>query len=363
MQAQRLLSDSDAGSPALYRAAATSSAARPSSSAWALRRSALAGFIALLVLPVLTAAPAVAQMASASYPSRPVKLVATYPPGGSSDLMARILAQKLAELWGQQVIVDNRAGAAGSIGMEYAARQPPDGYSFVIGNLGPAAVNPLISRLSYDVARDFLPVSMICTGPNILVVNSASSMKTLQDVLAEARTRPGTLNFGSGGAGSLAHLGGEMLKREAGIDITHVPYTGGVLSVNDLLAGQVQLVFSDALPVMQHIRAGRLRAIGTTGAQRSPLAPDIPTFAEQGMTGLVATNWWGALLPAGTPSAIADRLHDDLVRALATAEVREKFALLGVEAVSSTPDAFKAFMQAETMRYARLVKEVAIRGE
>jgi tripartite-type tricarboxylate transporter receptor subunit TctC len=292
-----------------------------------------------------------------------VKLVATYPPGGSSDLMARVLAQKLAEIWGQQVIVDNRPGAAGSIGMEYAAHQPADGYAFVIGNLGPAAVNPLISKVSYDVLRDFIPVSMICTGPNILVVNSNSTMKTVADVVAAAKAAPGTLNFGSGGTGSLAHLGGELLRREAGIDITHVPYKGGVLSVQDLLAGQVQLVFSDALPVMQHIRAGRLRAIAMTGAQRSPLAPEIPTFAEQGMGGLVAVNWWGALLPAGTPRPIVERFRTDLVRALGTPEVREKFANLGVEAVSSTADEFKAHIQAEMNRWGRLVREAGIKGE
>ncbi len=313
--------------------------------------------------PAYSQTGAASTAAASSYPSRPVKLVATYPPGGSSDLMARILAQKLTELWGQQVIVDNRAGAAGSIGMEYAAHQPADGYSFVIGNLGPAAVNPLITPVAYEVARDFIAVSMICTGPNILVVNSQSSMKTVQDVLAEARAHPGTLNFGSGGTGSLAHLGGELLKREASIQITHVPYKGGVLSVNDLLAGQVQLVFSDALPVMQHIRGGRLRAIGITASQRSALAPEIPTFVEQGLTGLVATNWGGALLPAGTPATIVERLHDGLVRALATADVREKFALLGVEPGSSSPEAFKAFIQSEAARYGKLVKEAGIRGE
>jgi tripartite-type tricarboxylate transporter receptor subunit TctC len=298
-----------------------------------------------------------------SYPTKPVRLIATYPPGGSSDLMARILAQKLSDLWGQQVLVDNKPGAAGSIGMEYAAHQPPDGYAFVIGNLGPVAVNPLISKVPYEVPRDFIAVTLICTGPNILVVNSSSPMRSLQDVIATAKTSPGTLNFGSGGTGSLAHLAGEMLKRLAQIDIIHVPYKGGVLSVNDLMAGQVQLVFSDALPVMQPIRARRLRAIAMTGARRSPLAPDIPTFVELGYPGLIAVNWWGALLPAGTPRPIVDKLHDDLGKALATGEVREKFAGLGVEAASSTEEEFRAHIQSEMVKYGKLVQEAGIHAD
>lgn len=298
-----------------------------------------------------------------TYPSKPVRLIATYPPGGSSDLMARVLAQKLTEIWGQQVIVESKPGAAGSIGLEFAARQPADGYTFVIGNLGPTAVNPLITKVPYDIQKDFIPVSMIATGPNILVVNPASPVKSVQDVIALAKAKPGQLNFGSGGSGSLAHLGGEMMKRLAGIEMVHVPYKGGILAVNDLLAGQVQLVFSDALPVMQYIRAGRLRPIAITSAARSPLVPDIPTFVEQGMPGLVAVNWWGVLLPAGTPRPIVDKLNADLVQALASADVKEKFAGLGVESVSSTPEQFGEFIRAETAKYAKLVKEANIRGE
>jgi len=313
----------------------------------------------LSVCTLLAAAPTEAQ----SYPSKPVRLIATYPPGGSSDLMARILARRLSEMWSQQVLVENKPGAAGSIGMEYAAHQPADGYAFVIGNLGPVAVNPLISRVPYDVLRDFVPVSMICTGPNILVVNASSPLRSLQDVVSAAREKPGALNFGSGGTGSLAHLAGEMLKRMARVDITHVPYKGGVLSVNDLMAGQVQMVFSDALPVMQPIRAGRLRAIAMTGSRRSPLIPDIPTFVELGYPDLVAVNWWGALLPAGTPGPVAQRLRDALVTALATGEVKERFAELGVEALSSTPEEFRARIESEMAKYGKLVREAGIQAE
>ena len=298
-----------------------------------------------------------------TYPSKPVWLIVTYPPAGSSDLMGRILGQKLAELWGQPVIVENKPGAAGSIGMDYAAHQPPDGYSFLIGNLGPVTVNPLLSKVPYDVERDFVPVSLIATGPNVLVVNPKTPVKNLGELIAYARANPGKLNFGSGGPGSVAHLSGEMLKSLAHVDIVHVPYKGGILSVNDLIAGHVQMVFSDALPVMQHIRAGTLRALAITSPERSPLVPDVPTCVESGVPGLVAVNWWGVLLPAGTPKAIADKFYADLVKVMHDPDVKEKFAQLGVEAVSSTTEQFAAYMRAETAKYAKLVKEANIHAE
>jgi tripartite-type tricarboxylate transporter receptor subunit TctC len=298
-----------------------------------------------------------------TYAAKPVRLIVTYPPAGSSDLMGRILAQKLAELWGQPVIVENKPGAGGSIGMDYAARQPPDGYSFVIGNLGPVVVNPLLSKVPFDVEHDFVPVSLIATGPNVLVVNPKTPAKTLGELIAYARANPGKLNFGSGGPGSVAHLGGEMLKNLAHIDIVHVPYKGGILSVNDLIAGHVQMVFSDALPVMQHIRAGTLRALAITSPERSPLVPDVPTCVESGVPGLVAVNWWGVLLPAGTPKAIADKFHSDLVKVLNDPDVKEKFAQLGVEAVTSTAEQLAAYMRSETAKYAKLIKEADIHAE
>jgi tripartite-type tricarboxylate transporter receptor subunit TctC len=318
----------------------------------------------LLSLSLGVAATLAASVALAeTYPSKPVKLVVTYPPAGSSDLMARILGQKLSELWGQPVIVENKPGAAGSIGMEYASHQAPDGHSFVIANLGPAIINPILSKVPYDIERDFVPISLIATGPNILVVNPSSPAKTLGELVAYARANPGKLNFGSGGSGSIAHMSGEMLKSLAHVDIVHVPYKGGILSVNDLLAGHVDLVFSDALPVMQHIRAGKLRALATTGPERSPLAPDIPTCVESGVPGLVAVNWWGVLLPAGTPKAIADKFHDDLVKVMQQPELKEKFASLGVDAVSGTPAEPAAYMKSEKAKYAKLIKEAGIKAE
>jgi tripartite-type tricarboxylate transporter receptor subunit TctC len=302
-------------------------------------------------------------VAAQTYPTKPVRLIVTYPPGGSSDLMGRVLGQKLSELWGQQVLIESKPGAAGSIGMEFAARQPPDGYSFVIGNFGPVAVNPILSKVPYNIQKDFLPVSMVCTGPNILVVNSAMPVNSVQGLVATAKKDAGKLNFGTSGPGSMSHLVGEMFKRSAQIDIVGVQYKGGVLAVQDLIGGQVQMIFSDALPVMQHIRAGKLRPIGITSKDRSPLSPDIPTMAEQGFPDLVAVNWWGVLVPSGTPRPIVEKLNADLVKVLADPDLKKRYADLGVEPVSSTPEYFGEFIKTESDRYAKLIKEVGIKVE
>jgi tripartite-type tricarboxylate transporter receptor subunit TctC len=313
----------------------------------------------LLASLCFTSIAAVAQ----SFPNKPVRLVVTYPPGGSSDLMARIMGQKLSVLWGQPVVIESKPGAAGSIGMEFTARQPADGYTFVVGNLGPAAVNPLISKVPYSMEKDFIPVSLTATGPNILVVPASSPYKTLAELLAAAREKPGTLNFGTSGPGSMAHLGGEMIMRQANVKMTGVPYKGGGLAVNDLLAGHLHMMVSDALPVSQHIKAGKLRPLAITSAKRSPMSPDIPTFAEAGLTGLVAENWWGVFLPAGTPKAVADAYNAALVKVMADPDLKERFAGLGVEAHASTQDEFKAFLAAESAKYSKLVADNNIKGE
>jgi tripartite-type tricarboxylate transporter receptor subunit TctC len=315
----------------------------------------------LVVMAGLAAALVAGAVLAQPYPSKPVKLIVTYPPGGSSDLMARILAQKLTDAWGQPVVVESKPGAAGSIGMDYAKRESPDGYSFVIGNLGPVTVNPLLSKVPYDSERDFVPVSLIATGPNILVVNPNTPVKTLGELIEYARANPGKVNFGSSGPGSVAHLSGEMFKNLANLDITHIAYKGGILSVQDLVAGHVQMVFSDALPAMQFIKSGRLRALAVTGSERSPFVPEIPTCVESGMPGLVAVNWWGVLLPAGTPKAVVQKFHADIVRVMKDADLKERFAQLGVDAVSSSPEEFAAFMRAEAVKYARLIKEANIK--
>lgn len=298
-----------------------------------------------------------------NFPAKPVRLVVTYPAGGSSDLMARIMGQKLSEHWGQPVIVESKPGAAGSIGMEFAARQAADGYTFVIGNLGPAAVNPIISKVPYNMDKDFIPVALTATGPNILAVPANSPYKTLADLTAAARAKPGSINFGTSGPGSMAHLGGELLMRQAQIKLVAVSYKGGGQAVNDLLAGHISMMVSDALPVSQFIKTNRLRPLAITSGKRSRLFPDIPTFAESGVTGLVAENWWGVFLPAGTPKAVVDNYHAALVKVMADPDLKERFAALGVEAMATSQEDFRAFLREETAKYSKLVADNGIKGE
>lgn len=295
-----------------------------------------------------------------SWPSKPVKLIVTYPPGGSSDLMSRVYGAKLAELWGQQVVIESKPGAAGSIGMDFAAKQPNDGYTFVVGNLGPVAVNPLLSKVPYNIEKDFIAVSMISTGPNVLVVRADSPFKSLTSIIAYARVNPGKLNYGTSGPGSVSHLSSEMLKNNQKINAVEVAYKGGVLAVQDLLGGQIDFIFSDSLPAMAHIKAGKLRPLCVTGLSRYPLLPE-PPVCQEAAAGLVAINWWGVLFPAGTPKAIVGKLNADTRKALADAEVKKRFADLGVEAVSSTPEQFAAFIRDEMAKYAQLIKEANIK--
>ena len=297
---------------------------------------------------------------SQTYPSRPVKLIVTYPPGGSSDLMARVFGQKLSEVWGQQVIIESKPGAAGSIGMEYAARQPADGYTFVVGNIGPAAVNPLLSKVPYSMEKDFVPVSLISTGPNVLVVNTAWQVNSLAEILTYARANPGKLSYGTSGPGSVSHLSSEMLKNLTKASMVEIPYKGGVLAVQDLLGQQIQLIFSDALPAMAHIRAGKLRALCTTGAQRFVLLADLPT-CDSTVPGLVVVNWWGVLFPAGVSKSVVDKFHADMVKVMQDPGVKGKFADLGVEAISSTPAEFGSFIRTEMDKFGKLIKEANIK--
>ena len=313
---------------------------------------------AVALLAALFCAGALAQ----SWPAKPVKLIVTYPPGGSSDLLARVFGQKLSEVWGQPVIVESKPGAAGSIGMDYAAKQANDGYSFVVGNIGPAAVNPLLSKVPYDVERDFVAISLIATGPNILIVNPGVPAKSLRELTDLAKSSSGKLNYGTSGPGSISHLAGAMYMNITGVKATEVPYKGGILGVQDLVAGHIQYIFSDSLPAMQFIKAGRARALCVTGAERSPITPELPPCAEA-VPGLVAVNWWGVFMPTGTPKAITEKFHADLVKAMQDAEVKRKFADLGVEAVYDTPAEFTAFIKSEMAKYAKLIKEAGIKVE
>jgi tripartite-type tricarboxylate transporter receptor subunit TctC len=263
-------------------------------------------------------------------------------------------------MWGQQVLVENKPGAAGAIGTDYAAKQPPDGYSFMIANLGPIAVNPLLSSVTYNVQKDFAPVSQISQGPNVLVVRADAPFQSLKDIIDFGNANPGKLSYGTSGPGSVSHLSSEMLKNITKIQATEVPYKGGVDAVKDLLGGQIHFIFSDTLPAMAHVRGGKLRALCTTGTEPFTLLPDQAP-CQQAAPGLVAVNWWGVVMPAGTPRFMVTKLHADTVKLLAEPDVKQKFADLGVVAVSSTPEQFGAFIRAENDKYAKLIKEANIK--
>jgi tripartite-type tricarboxylate transporter receptor subunit TctC len=285
-------------------------------------------------------------------------MIVPFSPGGTSDTLARILGQRLTATWGQQIVVDTRPGASGIIGTELAAHAPADGYTLLHGNLSQFATNPyLYSRIPYDTFRDFLPLSQVGTAPQLLVVHPALRAKSVQDLIQLAKAKPGTLNFGSGGAGTLAYLGGEMFKMQSGVSIVHVPYKGTVLALNDLLAGQVQMLFSDMPIALPHAKSGKLRAIAVTGAKRTPLIPEMRTVAESGVPGYALDNWWGILAPRGVPKAIAAQLQSEIVRIHVLPEVKERYAALGVEAVSSTAGEFSQYIKAEAAKFSRVIRE------
>ena len=299
-----------------------------------------------------------------TYPTKPVRMIAPYPAGGTSDTIARILGQKLTEAWGQQVVVDNRSGVGGSIGAEAAAKAPPDGYTLLVGNNQPVAVNiSVYKKIGYDPLRDFTPITLAVTAPQLVVVHPSVPARNMREFMAVARASKDKLNYGSSGAGSTSQLAAETFKQMTKIDIVHIPFKGSALITNALVGGHLDVVFSDMAVVLPHVQAGKLRALGVTGAKPSPLVPNVPAVAESGLPGFVIESWWGILGPAGIAQPIVSRQHADLVRALQQKDVRDRFATLGVEARHSTPEEFGALIKSEVARFAKLVKEVGIRAE
>ena len=299
-----------------------------------------------------------------SYPNRPIRFVVPFAPGGSTDTLARTIGQKLTEALRQQVVVDNRSGANGNIGMEIVAHAAPDGYTILLGYIANLGIGPgLYAKLPFDPVRDYAPITQLASSPNILAVHPSLPVKSFREMIAYAKTNPKKLNFASSGVGSIGHLTGELLNRSAGVDMVHVPYKGSGQAVIDLLGGQVQMMFSGMSSVMPHIKAGRLRALAVTGAQRSPAVPDVPTIAESGFPGFAATAWYGVLATAGTPKPIVNRLHDEIVRALALPDVKERLNNVGFELVGGTPDEFAAFIKSEIAKWAKVVKASGAKPE
>jgi tripartite-type tricarboxylate transporter receptor subunit TctC len=303
----------------------------------------------------LCAALAAGALAQA-YPAKPVKVVVPYPPGGPTDIVARVVSQKLAEQTGQQFVVENRAGAGGNIGAEAVARASADGYTLLVATTA-HAINPsLFKQLGYDLQKDFAPVSQLTGGPLVIVANPALPAKDVQELIALAKSRPGRLNFASSGNGQSTHLSAELFNSMAGIKMNHVPYKGSAPALTDVIAGQADLMFDTMLSAMPQVKSGKLKALAVTSGARSPAAPDLPTVAESGLPGYEAIAWNGLLVPAGTPKDVVARLNAEVKRTLELPEVKERFAAQGFGAAWSPPEKYAAFIQSELAKWAKVVK-------
>ena len=298
-----------------------------------------------------------------SYPTKPIRMIVAYPPGGGTDIVGRMMAQKMSEDFAQTVVIDNRGGAAGSIGSEIAAKSAPDGYTILMGNVAPNAINvSLYAKLGYDPVRDFEPVSLVASTPNILVVHPTLAVKTVSDLIALAKAKPGTLNYPSAGLGSSSHLAGELLDSIAGVKMVHIPYKGGGPALTDLLGGQMQLMFATMPAAMPHVRSDKLRAVAVTSAKRSQAMPELPTIGET-LKGYEASTWYGVLAPARTPRPIVTKLYGEIVKILGVAETRDKLLLQGFEPVGGTPAEFGAYIKSEIEKWGKVVKAAGIRAE
>jgi tripartite-type tricarboxylate transporter receptor subunit TctC len=299
-----------------------------------------------------------------AFPSKPIRFIAPFPPAGSSDLIARILTQRMGEELGQPVVVDNRPGASGSVGTELCARAPADGYTMLLGSIAALAINPrLLKHVGYDPVKDFAPAASLGQGTQLLVVNPVLPAKTVQEFLALARKKPNSLICGSGGVGTPAHFGCELLRLRGNAQLLHVPYKGTGQSVNDLLGAQIHAVFASAPVAWPHVRAGKLRALASSGSERSALAPDLPTMLEAGVPGFVTQSWWGAFVPAGTPAPVVRRLGAVITRVLAEPQSRERLAALGVEPLKLDAAQLGELVRTELDKYGKLIKELGIAAQ
>ncbi len=313
---------------------------------------------------LLLAAAVFSAAALAQYPVRPVRIVVPFPAGGPTDIVARTIAPKLSEALGQSVVVDNRAGAGGVNGTEQVSKGPADGYTLLMGTIGGLAVSmSLHSNRGYDTLRDFAPITQSVFVTNILVLHPSVPAKSVKELLAIARAQPGRLNYASAGAGTAPHLAGELLKMMGNVNIVHIPYKGSAPALTALLSGEVDFNFENTLIVLPHIKSGKVRPLAVTGAQRSKLAPELPTIAESGLPGYNASGWYGLVAPAATPKDIIARLNTEVVRILRLPDVVERLSSLGAEPAGNTPEQFGAFIRAEIDKWARLVKAANMKAD
>lgn len=319
----------------------------------------------LTVIALGTAAGALTASAQTSFPTRLVKIIVPFSPGGASDTLPRFLAAPLAEMWGQPVIVENRPGAAGNIGMELGAKAAPDGYTLTSAPVGNLAINPhMYAKLSYDVFRDFTPITLVGSVQNVLVVHPSVPARSVRELITLARTKPGELTFGSGGVGTQAHMAGELFKSMTGVDMAHVAYKGVGASVTDLLGGHLAMIFAQIPSVSPHIQSGRLRALGVASAKRVSSLPNVPTIAEAAnLPGFEAVSWYALVGPAGLPAEVVRKIQADVAKVLLLQDVRERLVTLGVEPVGSTPDQLKIAIRTEYDRYGTIIRKLGVKAD
>jgi tripartite-type tricarboxylate transporter receptor subunit TctC len=319
-----------------------------------LKHCAIAAWSAALMISI----PCAAQ----TYPSGPLRIVSPYPPGGGTDILSRTIGQKLNERLGQPVVVDNRAGANGTLGAALVAKAPPDGHTMLVVPAGYAANPALYKSLPYDQARDLAPVSHLASGPLVLVVHPALPVRSVKDLIALAKSRPGEINVGSAGNGSLPHLCAELFNAEGKVKLTHIPYKGSGTAIVDVMSGRVPVYFMNVLQSLPLIKSGKLRALGVTSPQRTAIAPELPAIAEAGLPGFDMTNWYGMLVPAATPRDVINKLQQEVARVLNLPELKERLAGEGMTVVASTPEQFAAFLARETAKYNRIIQAAGIKG-
>lgn len=300
---------------------------------------------------------------AADYPNKPIRMIVPFAPGGGTDIIGRLLAQELGQAWGQTVVVDNRGGGGGTLGANLAAKATPDGYTMVLASLGLSYAPALYSKLPFDPLKDLAPVSLVATQPFVYVVVPALGVNSMKDLIALAKTKPGQIRYGSGGAGGSSHLGTELLRTMTGIDIVHVPYKGTGPALTAMLSGEIQMQLIGISSVVPHLKSGRMRALAVSGAKRSAAAPDVPTVAESGVPGYAFDVWYGMLFPAGTPRAIIGRTNAEINRALKSPALAQRFAGVGVEPAGTTPEEFAKMLQSEIAKWRKVVAAANIRLE
>jgi tripartite-type tricarboxylate transporter receptor subunit TctC len=313
------------------------------------------------LLTALALAAVTTAVQAQAYPSKPIRLVVPFPPGGPADIIGRTLANKMSSSLGQQVIVDNKGGAGGVIGVENVVKSPPDGYSLLLGSPGATAIAPTLTKLPYDVEKDLVPLTQVVSVPEVVVAIPKLKIKTLPELVAYAKANPGKVTFASSGNAGMPHLAGELLKREAGIDITHIPYRGAAPAVNDLLGGQVDVMFADIPILLPHINSGKLVALALGSEKRAPSLPNLPTTGEAGLPRVLANNWYGLFVAGGTPKEITVKLTQAAIAALKSDDVRETLAKQGAIVVGSTPDEFNAFLRAERTKWGTVAKTAGVK--